>query len=636
MGKKDTTHLRPIRDLTELDDWREDVLDRKKAFSHRLRVCLGTGCVAKGSRELLESFKKISKDSDLRKGNAVAVESKCVGCHGLCERGPIVVVEPENILYQNASADDAAEIFEKTLLGNEIVERLLYTDPASGDRALTEGEIPFYTSQERVVLAESGRIDPNDIEDYVAVGGYSAMAKALTSMKPEEIIDEVEKSGLRGRGGGGFPTGRKWRSCRQAEGDIKYVICNGDEGDPGAFMDRSVLEGNPHSVLEGIIIGSYAIGAPEGFVYVRAEYPLAVERIGRAISQAEECGFLGKDILGSSHDFSIRISTGAGAFVCGESTALMASLEGKVGRPRAKYVHTVEQGFLDAPSNLNNVETWANVPRIIGLGSDWFGKIGTPSSKGTKIFSLVGNINNTGLVEVPMGLPLKKIIYDIGGGIPGGKRFKAVQTGGPSGGCLPESMLDLAVDFDELKKAGSMMGSGGMIVMDEDTCIVDVARYFLDFLRDESCGKCVACREGITRMHWILSEICSGRGSPGDLDTLNDLGEYLVDTSLCALGSTAANPVLSTMNYFRDEYEAHITEGYCPAGVCKELFDYAIDTSVCTGCTLCSRKCPSESISGEKKEAHVIDLETCVKCGVCFDTCNSGAVKKVRVSRVAV
>jgi NADH:ubiquinone oxidoreductase subunit F (NADH-binding) len=469
-------------------------------------------------------------------------------------------------------------------------------------------------------------IDPESIEEYIAKGGYTALYKALKTMKPEEVIAEVETSGLRGRGGGGFPTGTKWLSCRRAKGDIKYVICNGDEGDPGAYMDRSLMEGDPHSVLEGMIIGAYAVGASEGFIYVRNEYPLAVANLQRAIGQAREAGFLGKNIFGTGFNFDVKIGKGAGAFVCGESTALMASLEGKAGEPRAKYIHTVEHGLWDRPSNLNNVETWANVPAIIARGGKWFSEVGAKNSTGTKVFSLVGKINNIGLVEVPMGIPLKDIIYEIGGGIPGDKKFKAVQTGGPSGGCIPDAMIDLPVDFDSLWEAGSMMGSGGMIVMDENTCMVDIARYFIEFLVSESCGKCVPCREGIYRMNEILHDICAGKGKKGDVELLESMAQAIKDGSLCALGGSAPNPVLSTIKYFRDEYDAHINKKKCPAGVCRALIKFSIDKEKCTGCGACAKKCPVEAISGERKKVHAIDQAKCVKCGVCRETCKFDAV----------
>ena len=487
-------------------------------------------------------------------------------------------------------------------------------------------DIDFYKKQVKIALRNCGMIDPENIDEYIAKGGYYGLQKALAALSPDDIVEDVIASGLRGRGGGGFPAGTKWQTCRRAHSDIKYVICNGDEGDPGAYMDRSLMEGDPHSVIEGMIIGAYAIGAGEGFIYVRNEYPLAVANLQRAIDQARAYGLLGKNILRSGFDFDIRIGKGAGAFVCGESTALMASLEGKAGEPRAKYIHTVEHGLWNRPSNLNNVETWANVPVIIARGGKWFAGVGAKHSTGTKVFSLVGKISNIGLVEVPMGIPLRDIIYDIGGGIPGGKAFKAVQTGGPSGGCIPDKMIDLPVDFDSLWEAGSMMGSGGMIVMDERTCMVDIARYFIEFLVSESCGKCVPCREGIYRMNEILHDICAGKGKKGDVEILESMAEAIKDGSLCALGGSAPNPVLSTIKYFRKEYDAHIREKRCPAGVCRALIRYGIDKGKCTGCGACARKCPTECISGEKKKLHVIDQTKCIKCGVCMETCKFDAI----------
>ncbi len=487
-------------------------------------------------------------------------------------------------------------------------------------------DIPFYEKQVKIATRNCGIIDPENIEEYIARGGYLAAQKALTSLSPAAIVDDVIKSGLKGRGGGGFPTGVKWQSCVAAKGDIKYVICNGDEGDPGAYMDRSVMEGDPHSVIEGMIIGAYAIGAQEGYIYVRNEYPLAVANLTKAISDARSCGLLGKNIFGTNFNFDIKIGKGAGAFVCGESTALMASLEGKAGEPRAKYVHTVEHGLWDRPTNLNNVETWANVPVILARSGKWFSEIGVPHSTGTKVFSLVGKINNIGLVEVPMGIPLKDIIYDIGGGIPGGKKFKAVQTGGPSGGCIPAKMIDLSVDFDALWEAGSMMGSGGMIVMDEKTCMVDLARYFIEFLAAESCGKCTPCREGVRRMNDILHDICDGRGKVGDVEMLESMAKGIADGSLCALGGSAPNPVLSTIKYFREEYDAHINHKHCPAGVCRALIRYEIAAKKCTGCGVCAKKCPSECISGEKKKAHKINQKKCIKCGICMESCKFNAI----------
>jgi len=608
----------------ELEELRQHLRAARSESRRSVRVCIGTGCAAKGSRRLYELFRQAARETDL---DVQAV--KCVGCHGFCERGPIVVIEPGGIFYQQVEEPDVPEIVRETILGGRVVERLLYQDPASGARATTAEEIPFYKAQHRIVLAHNGVIDPTSIEDYIAAGGYSALLKALTEMDREQVLAEVERSGLRGRGGGGFPTARKWRSCRDAPGEPKYVICNGDEGDPGAFMDRSIMEGNPHAVLEGMAIGAYAIGSSQGYIYVRNEYPLAVEHLSGAIEQARELGLLGRDILGSGFSFDIRINRGGGAFVCGESTALMASLEGRPGEPRAKYVHTVESGLWGKPTNLNNVETWANVPAIIARGGEWFASIGTEGSKGTKVFSLVGQVTNTGLVEVPMGITLREMIEVIGGGVKGGKAFKAVQTGGPSGGCIPAEHLDAKVDFDELTKLGSMMGSGGMIVMDEDTCMVQVARYFLNFLREESCGKCTPCREGLAQMLHILDRITHGEGEAGDVERLEQLADLLAGTALCALGRTAANPVLSTIRYFREEYDAHIAERRCPAKQCRGLFRYEIDPEACKACGICKKNCPADAITGEKKVPHVIDQEKCTLCGTCFEKCPFDAVIKV-------
>ncbi|NIP27607.1 MAG: 4Fe-4S dicluster domain-containing protein [Phycisphaerae bacterium] len=590
-----------------------------------VRICIGTGCAAKGSRRLYKLFCEAVEQS----GQDVKVEAKCVGCHGFCERGPIVVVEPGQIFYQQVEEPDVAEIFRETVVGGRVVERLLYEDPNTGKKAEKADEIDFYKVQERIVLGNNGLIDPTKITDYIAEGGYKALAKVLSSMTQDEVISEVEVAGLRGRGGGGFPTARKWRSCREAKGSTKYVICNGDEGDPGAFMDRSIMEGNPHSVIEGMLIGAYAIESNQGYIYVRNEYPLAVEHLRTAISQAREFGLLGKNILGSSFSFDIRINRGGGAFVCGESTALMASLEGRSGEPRAKYVHTVESGLLEKPTNLNNVETWANVPAIINKGGKSFADIGTEKSKGTKVFSLVGKVTNTGLVEVPMGITLRQIIEQIGGGVRDGKRFKAVQTGGPSGGCIPAEHLDARVDFDELTKLGSMMGSGGMIVMDEDTCMVNVAKYFTNFLKEESCGKCTPCREGLAQMLYILDRITDGEGQAGDVERLEGLAELLEGTALCALGKTAANPIISTIRYFRDEYDTHIKEKHCPAKECRGLFRYEIDSEACKACGICMKNCPVDAITGEKKVPHVIDQEKCTLCGTCWEKCPFAAVLKV-------
>jgi NADP-reducing hydrogenase subunit HndC len=560
-----------------------------------------------------------------------AVEIRRTGCHGYCERGPIIVIHPEEICYFQIQPEDIPEIISETVKGKKIIDRLVYADPETKEKIIHESDIPFYKYQKRIVFGSNGSIDPKRIDDYLAIGGYSALSKALFEMTPEAVLEEVKKSNLRGRGGGGFPAGRKWEGSRNAPEPIKYVIVNADEGDPGAYMDRSLLEGNPHSVLEGLILGAYAIGSHEGYIYVRQEYPLAVENVFTAIGQAEEYGLLGENVLGSGFDFKVIVHQGAGAFVCGESTALMTALEGRVGEPRPKYVRSNVKGLWNRPSVLNNVETWANVPLIIKNGADWFTQFGTEGSKGTKIFSLVGKITNTGLVEVPMGMTLRDIIFKIGGGILGGKQFKAVQTGGPSGGCIPEELLDLEVGFDELSKAGSMMGSGGMIVMDEDTCMVDVAKYFLTFLIDESCGKCVPCREGMRQMLAILTDITQGRGKEGDIELLEELAEVTRDASLCALGGSSPNPLLSTLRYFRDEYEAHIKEKRCPAGVCKELISFYIDPEKCQACMICARNCPVEAIVGAKKTIHVIDQAKCTKCGTCFEVCppKFGAVKKI-------
>ena len=632
----EATAKKIIHSLKELEAYRNKLAKKEKKNTRIVRVCIGTGCAAKGSHRLYELFCEAAEQTGSGNGSNVVIQAKHVGCHGLCELGPIVVIDPGEILYHSVEEPDVAEIFRETVLGGRVVERLLYQDPKTEKKVKTPAEIPFYNVQKRIVLKQNGHIDPTSIDDYISVGGYSSLAKALGSMEPEDIIDQVEQAGLRGRGGGGFPTARKWRSCREAESTgeqpsdgTRYLICNGDEGDPGAFMDRSVMEGNPHGVLEGMIIGAYAIGASQGYIYVRNEYPLAVEHLKLAIDQARNFGFLGHDILGSGFTFDIRINRGGGAFVCGESTALMASLEGRTGEPRTKYIHTVESGLNGRPTVLNNVETWANVPAIIGMGSSEFASVGTEGSKGTKVFSLVGKITNTGLVEVPMGITLRRIIEEIGGGVKDGKAFKAVQTGGPSGGCIPAEHLDAAVDFDELTRLGSMMGSGGMIVMDEETCMVNVAKYFLGFLKSESCGKCTPCREGIAQMLAILQRITSGEGEPEDLDRLEILAELLMEGSLCALGKTAANPILSTLKYFRGEYEEHIRNKHCPARECKGLFIYQIDPETCTGCGICRKNCPVEAITGERKQPHVIDQGICTKCNTCFEKCPFGAIMKV-------
>jgi len=586
-------------------------------------ICAGTGCLAYGTQKLIDGFRA----EITSRGLEGKVDVRTSGCHGFCERGPLVVVHPKKIFYQKVKLDDAPKIIEETVLGGKVIDRLLYRDPVTKEKILYEHDVPFYKKQVRNIFGMNGQIDPASIDDYLSIGGYSALAKALISMKPGDIVTEVTKAKLRGRGGGGFMTGWKWESTAKAAGTPKYVICNADEGDPGAYMDRSLLEGNPHVVLEGMIIGAYAIGSSNGYIYVRNEYPLAVTNITTAIAKAREYGLLGENILGSGFSFDIKINRGGGAFVCGESSALFASIEGRAGEPRQKYVHATDRGLYDKPTCLNNVETWANVPLIINRGADWYASIGTEGSKGTKIFSLVGKINNTGLVEVPMGITLREIVYEIGGGIPRGRTFKAIQTGGPSGGCIPAQFLDMPVDFDELTKIGSMMGSGGMIVMDERNCMVDVARYFLKFLEDESCGKCTPCREGVLQMRLVLDRITEGKGDEKDIELLEWIGKGVIDGSLCALGGTAPLPVLSTIKYFRDEYLAHIREHRCPAGVCKALIKYSVKADACTGCTACARVCPTKAATGEKKKAHTINQTTCIKCGACYDACKFDAIE---------
>ena len=605
-------------------------------------VGMATSGIASGAQEVYNAL-----DAEIKKRNLDIILSR-TGSMGMDCMEPLVdVLKPgkPRLAYSKMTVKKAPALLDQLVKGNidaikpfyrmdeedfiVLGEAKRYCEgpvPANLKDIPTIQEIPFYKKQVKIATRNCGFIDPESLDEYIAKGGYFSLYKALTGMKPDAIIEDVITSGLRGRGGGGFRTGIKWKTCREAEGDIKYVICNGDEGDPGAYMDRSVMEGDPHSVIEGMIIGAFAIGAHEGYIYVRNEYPLAVKNLGDAVAKARKCGLLGKNIFGTGFDFDIKISKGAGAFVCGESTALMASLEGAAGEPRAKYIHTVEHGLWNRPSNLNNVETWANVPAILNRGGKWFAGIGAKTSTGTKVFSLVGKINNIGLVEVPMGTPLRDIVYEIGGGIPGGRKFKAVQTGGPSGGCIPEKLIDLPVDFDELRKAGSMMGSGGMIIMDDRTCMVDIARYFIEFLESESCGKCVPCREGIRRMNNILEEICAGKGQEGDIELLQKMSKVIIDGSLCALGGSAPNPVLSTITYFREEYEAHIRDRRCPAAVCKALIEYRIDPEKCTGCGVCLKKCPAKCITGEKKQPHVIDKTKCIKCGACYESCKFDAI----------
>ncbi len=591
----------------------------------QILVCCGTGCLASGSEAVAKAFAAGVAERGLQADVSPFVKS--TGCHGFCERGPLVVLLPAGILYTKVKPSHVDKILDQTVAKGEVIPSLLYKNPVDGKRIELYQEVPFYKHQNRVAMRNIGRIDPRDIRDAVAEGAYAGLAKALSAMSPNQVIDEVEASGLRGRGGAGFSTARKWRSCQRAAGDRRFVLCNGDEGDPGAFKDRSIMEGDPHSVLEGMIIGAYALGASEGYIYVRDEYPLAVVNLTQALAAAREHGLLGENILGSGFDFDISISRGGGAFVCGESSALMRSLAGKTGEPRAKYVHSTAKGLFDLPTVLNNVETWADVGAIIANGGQWFAAMGTEKSKGSKAFSLVGKVKNTGLIELPMGTTLRHIIYDIGGGILGDRPFKAVQTGGPSGGCVPESLLDLPVDFEELTAAGSMMGSGGMIVMDDRTCMVDVARYFLAFLVEESCGKCTPCREGLKQMLLIFDNLVAGRGSDGDLERIEGLARGMQLGSLCELGKSASNPVISTLRYFRDEYRAHIYDRACPAGICRDLTGYRIDEQDCDGCHACFKACPVAAITGKTKELHVIADDLCISCGACFDACPAAAIR---------
>ncbi len=620
-----------------LDSIRAAVRERLDQYRGLLMVCTGTGCVAAGAFDLADELRGLLEERGLEDDYLVIN----TGCNGFCAMGPIMVVQPEGLFYEKLSSVALRRIVDQHLVGGEPVERYLHRDLSTRERIPLQGDIGFFAKQQLIALRNKGLTDPESIDSYIERGGYQALRKALTEMTPEGVLDEVKRSALRGRGGGGFPTGVKWESAARAsvEGGPPVIVCNADEGDPGAFMDRSIIETDPHAVIEGMLLGAYALGATEGYIYLRKEYPLAMQRLTRAIAQARQHGLLGRAVMMTDLEFDIQIHRGAGAFVCGESSALMASMEGLPGEPRAKYVHSTEKGFLDRPTVLNNVETWANVPPIVEHGAAWFAAIGTgprgdgedlasnpwAGSSGTKVFSLVGDINNTGLVEVPMGITLREIIEDIGGGIPGGRPFKAVQTGGPSGGCLPASMLDEPVDFDTLTAAGSMMGSGGMIVMDDHTCMVDVARYFIDFLKDESCGKCTPCREGLTVMSEVLHRICRGEGREGDIEILEDVCAAQADGCLCQLGATAPNPVLSTLRFFRDEYEAHIRDHRCPGGVCKELITYTINDR-CTGCVLCAKRCPTACITGEKKQLHVIEQADCIQCGTCWDVCRFDAV----------
>ncbi len=623
-----------LKSRKELKALREKCVKRMTAEQKRVIVCAGAGCVSKGALKIYEKFSEIMKEKGVKfslelqkEPHSDVVRLKQSGCHGFCEIGPLVRIEPQGWLYVKVKVEDCLDIVEKTIMNGECVDRLAYTQ--DGVVYKEQKEIPFYKKQTRMILDNCDKIDATDIEEYLGMGGYSALEKAIFDMKPEDIVAEISDSGLRGRGGGGFPAGRKWSQVARQNNFPKYVVCNGDEGDPGAFMDRSVMEDDPHRMIEGMVIAGIATGANDGYIYVRAEYPKAVARLRLAIEQATELGLLGDNILGTDFSFHMHINRGAGAFVCGEGSALTASIEGKRGMPRTKPPRTVEHGLFDKPTVLNNVETYANVSTIINNGAEWYKKIGTENSTGTKTFALTGNIQNAGLIEVPMGTTLKEVIFDIGGGVRNGGEFKAVQIGGPSGGCLTEEHFDLPLDFDSLSKAGAIIGSGGLVVMDKKTCMVEVARFFMDFTQRESCGKCVPCREGTKRMLEILNRIVDGKGEDGDLELLKQLGETISKTALCGLGKTAAGPVLSTLKYFEDEYKAHVYDKKCPAGACQKLKTIVIEPELCKGCSKCARNCPVNAISGEIKKPFVIDQKKCIKCGACISNCAFKAIKEI-------
>jgi len=623
----DKLGLKKLKSLNELENLIEKTKKERQNDKRKIIVVSGGTCGrARGSQEVVDAVKQGIKKSNLTD----KVHLRATGCIGFCDQEPIVLILPDKIFYPKVKPSMVTDILEKTIDKGQVIKDFLFEDPKTGEKIQHLEDIPFYKKQVRLISGNNEHIDPSNVLDYIASGGYSALYKIFKEkIPPKEIIKMVTNSGLRGRGGAGFPTGKKWESANEAKSvdGVKYVICNADEGDPGAYANRGLLEANPHSVIEGMIIGGYSINANKGYIYVRAEYPLAIEYFDIALKSAEALGLLGDNILGSGFSFNIKISKGGGAFVCGESTALMASIEGKAGEPRVKHIHSTTSGLFERPTVLNNVETWANIPLIINKGVDWYCKIGTEGSKGTKIFSVVGKVNNTGLVEVPMGVTIREIVQEIGGGVKQGKKFKAVQIGGPSGGCIPEQLMDLPIDYDSLTDAGAMMGSGGMIVMDENTCMVDVAKYFVNFLKNESCGKCTPCREGLVQMHGILTEITEGKGKEGDLELLQELAELVHDTSLCQLGVTAPNPILTTIKYFKNEYEAHIKEKRCPAKVCKALITFKINFDKCTGCHVCAKKCPVNAITGEIKQKHKINNELCIKCGICEESCKFSAVE---------